>query len=222
MTSVNVTTSTATAAAATSSASSSSALSIDMDEFLGILVTQLQNQNPLEPTDVTEFTNQLVGYAQLGQQTSTNETLENLSSSITSMLTTQSAGYVGQKVEYDGAMAPVQDGSASWTYTLDGAQASTALVVTNQDGDVVWSGTGETADGEHGLSLSLSDMKDVAEGDILTLSSVSTDADNASAKNAVTAFATLDAVVFDGGVTTYQAGDAVIDPSAVLAFYGQA
>ena len=220
MTSVNVTTSTATAATATSS--SSSALSIDMDEFLGVLVTQLQNQNPLEPTDVTEFTNQLVGYAQLGQQTSTNDTLESLSSSLTSMLTTQSAGYVGQKVEYDGAMAPVQDGAASWTYTLDGEAASTALVVTNQDGDVVWSGEGETGDGEHGLSLSLSDMSGVAEGDILTLTSVSTDAESASVSNAVTAFATLDAVVFEDGVTTYQAGDAVIDPAAVLAFYGQA
>ena len=97
MTSVNVTTSTATAA--TTASSSSTALSIDMDDFLSILVTQLQNQNPLEPTDVTEFTNQLVGYAQLGQQTSTNETLESLSSSLTSMLTTQSAAYVGQKVE---------------------------------------------------------------------------------------------------------------------------
>ncbi|MBA4807783.1 flagellar hook capping FlgD N-terminal domain-containing protein [Brevundimonas sp.] len=218
MTTVNVTTS--TAAATTSS--SSSALSIDMDDFLQILVTQLQNQNPLEPTDVTEFTNQLVGYAQLGQQTSTNETLESLSSSLTSILTTQSAGYVGQKVEYDSAMAPVQDGAASWTYTLDGEAASTALVVTNQDGDVVWSGSGETGDGEHGLSLSLSDLSGVAEGDILTLTSVSTNADDTSASNAVTAFATLDAVLLADGVTSYRAGDAVIDPSAVLAFYGQA
>ena len=95
-------------------------------------------------------------------------------------------------------------------------------MVTNQDGDIVWSGEGETGDGEHGLSLSLSDMSGVEEGDILTLTSVSTDADNVSATNAVTAFATLDAVVFEDGVTTYQAGDAVIDPAAVLAFYGQA
>jgi flagellar basal-body rod modification protein FlgD len=220
MTSVNVTTTTATAPATTSSSSAST--TIDMQEFLQLMTTQLQNQDPLEPTDVNEYTNQIVSYAQLGQQTESNETLQSLSSSLTSMMTTQNAGYVGQKVEYDGAMAPVQDGSASWTYTVDGAQASTALVVTNQDGDVVWSGKGETGDGEHGLSLSLSDMSGVAEGDILTLTSVSTDADSASTSNAVTAFATLDAVVFDEGVTTYQAGDAVIDPAAVLAFYGQA
>ena len=218
MTSVTATTATTTAAAA----ASSSALAIDMDEFLGVLVTQLQNQNPLEPTDVSEFTSQLVGYAQLGQQTAMNDTLTSLSSSLTSMFTTQSAAFVGQKVEYESAMAPVQNGAASWTYTLDGAAASTALVVTNQDGDVVWNGTGDTASGEHGLSLSLSDMSGVAEGDILTLTSVSTDADNASVSNAVTAFATLNAVLFADGVTSYQAGDAIIDPSAVLAFYGQA
>lgn len=193
-----------------------------MNEFLEILVTQLQNQNPLEPTDVTEFTNQIVGYAQLGEQSTTNEKLDSLTSSLTSMVTSQNAGYVGQKVEYDSAMAPVQDGAASWSYTLDGQAASTSLVVTNQDGDVVWSGTGETGDGEHTLSLNLSDMDDAAEGDVLTLTSVSSDADGGSVSNAVTAYANIDAVLFADGETTYQAGDANIDPSIVLALYGKA
>lgn len=219
MTLVNATTTTTTAAASTASSSS---LAVDMNQFLQILVTQLQNQNPLEPTDVTEFTNQLVGYAQLGQQTLTNDALGSLSSSLTSMLTTQSAGYVGQKVEYDSAMAPVQDGAASWAYTLDADAASTALVVTNQDGAVVWSGSGETASGQHPLSLDLSDLDGVSEGDVLTLTAVSTDAEGAAASNAVTAFAALDAVLFADGSTTYQAGSAAIDPSAVVAFYGQA
>lgn len=210
----------ATTTAATSSSSSS--VSIDMDEFLQILVTQLQNQNPLEPTDVTEFTNQIVGYAQLGQQTEMNETLGSLSSSLTSMLTSQSAGYVGQKVEYDSALAPVQDGAVTWGYTLDSAASSTAVVVINQDGDVVWKGTGETGAGEHALSLKLSDLEGVSEGDVLTLTSVSSDADGASVSNDVTAYATIDAVLFADGVTTYEAGGAAIDPSIVLALYGKA
>lgn len=213
---------TGTTTAATTTASTSSSLAIDMDQFLQILVTQLQNQNPLEPTDVSEFSSQLVGYAQLGQQTLMNETLESLSSSFTSMLTSQGASYVGQTVEIDSSSAPVQDGKASWTYTVDDAAASTALVVTNQDGKVVWSGSGETASGQHDFSLSLDDLTGVAEDDILTLTSVSTDADGGSASNAVTSFAVLDAVVFSDGDTLYQAGDAVFDPSAVLAMYGKA
>ena len=35
----------------------------DFDDFLTLLTTQLQNQDPLEPTDTTEFTNQLVLFA---------------------------------------------------------------------------------------------------------------------------------------------------------------
>lgn len=215
-----ITTGTSTAAATT--AATSSSLAIDMDQFLQILVTQLQNQNPLEPTDVSEFTNQLVGYAQLGQQTLMNETLEGLASSMTSLFTTQSAGYVGQTVEIDSAQAPVQEGSAAWTYTVDEAAASTTLVVTDQNGDVVWSGTGETGSGQYDLSLDIDDLSGVEDGDILTLTSVSTDADGGSVPNAVTAFAVLDAVVFSDGDTLYQAGEAVFDPSAVLAMYGKA
>jgi len=206
----------------TSAAASSSSLAIDMDQFLQILVTQLENQNPLEPTDTSEFTNQLVGYAQLGQQTLMNETLEGLSSSITAMLTAQGASYVGQTVEIDSASAPLQNGKAAWTYTVEDAAVSTALVVTDQTGEVVWSGAGTTAPGQTDFALSLDDLSGVEEGDVLTLTSVSTDVDGGSASNAVTSFATLDAVVFSNGDTLYQAGDALFDPSAVVAMYGKA
>lgn len=206
----------------TGAAASSSSLAIDMDQFLQILVTQLENQNPLEPTDTSEFTNQLVGYAQLGQQTLMNETLEGLSSSITAMLTAQGASYVGQTVEIASASAPLQNGKAAWTYTVQDAAASTALVVTDQTGKVVWSGAGTAAPGQTDFALSLEDLSGVEDGDVLTLTSVSTNVDGSSASNAVTSFATLDAVVFSNGDTLYQAGDALFDPSAVLAMYGKA
>ena len=35
-------------------------LSADMNTFLTMLTTQLQNQDPLDPMDATEYTNQLV------------------------------------------------------------------------------------------------------------------------------------------------------------------
>lgn len=204
------------------SAAAPSSLAIDMDQFLQILVTQLENQNPLEPTDTSEFTNQLVGYAQLGQQTLMNETLGGLSSSLTALMTAQSASYVGQTVEIDSASAPLQNGKAAWTYTVEDAAASTVLVVTDPTGKVVWSGAGTAAPGQTDFALSLEDLSGVEEGDVLTLTSVSTNVDGGSAANAVTSFATLDAVVFSNGDTLYQAGDALFDPSAVLAMYGKA
>ncbi|NBW10006.1 MAG: hypothetical protein EBR82_18465 [Caulobacteraceae bacterium] len=212
--SVATTTSTSTA--------SSSALTLDMNQFLQILVTQLKTQNPLEPTDVTDFTNQLVGYAQLGQQTETNDNLAALSASLTSMLTAGGADYIGKTAEIDSTDAPVQNGSASWTYTVGSDAASTALVVTNQDADVVWSGTGETSSGQHAFSLDQADLTGVSDGDVLTLTSVSSDADGVGTVNGVTAFAKIDAVTFDSGTTGYQAGDAVISADDILKLYASA
>jgi len=217
-----MTTVSSVATTTTTAATSSSALTLDMNQFLQILVTQLKTQNPLEPTDVTDFTNQLVGYAQLGQQTATNDTLTALSSSLTAMLTAGSADYIGKTAEIDSADAPVQNGSASWTYTVGSDAAATTLAVTNQDGDVVWTGTGDATAGQHAFSLSQADLTGVEDGDVLTLTSVSSDADGVGTVNAVTAFATLDAVTFDSGVTAYQAGDAVIAADDILKLYASA
>ena len=55
--------------------------------FLTLLTTQLQNQNPLDPQDPTEFTNQLATYSGLEQQINMNTTLTTMSDSLSSLLT---------------------------------------------------------------------------------------------------------------------------------------
>ena len=55
--------------ASTSKATSSfTGLADDFDNFLTLLTTQLQHQDPLSPTDTNEFTNQLVQFANVEQQ----------------------------------------------------------------------------------------------------------------------------------------------------------
>lgn len=72
--------STATSTATTTSSAAMSSLTEDFDQFLSLLVTQLENQSPLDPMDSSELTNQLVGFAQVEQQINTNAELENISS----------------------------------------------------------------------------------------------------------------------------------------------
>lgn len=80
--------STSSAAATTSSASSSSATTnLTSNQFLSLLTTQLQNQNPLNPTDPNQFTSELVQYGALSQQIDTNAKLDTLSSTMSSILT---------------------------------------------------------------------------------------------------------------------------------------
>ena len=45
-----------------STSSSSAQLSADMNTFLQLLTTQLKYQDPMDPMDTAEFTNQLVQY----------------------------------------------------------------------------------------------------------------------------------------------------------------
>ncbi|MBT3858192.1 MAG: hypothetical protein HOF74_00020, partial [Gammaproteobacteria bacterium] len=52
-----------TGAGQTKSDASKQKLAEDMDQFMNLLVTQLQNQDPLDPMDANEFTSQLVQFA---------------------------------------------------------------------------------------------------------------------------------------------------------------
>ena len=49
----------------------------DFDDFLKLLTTQLQHQDPLSPLETAEFTNQLVGFANVEQQVAQNRSVEN-------------------------------------------------------------------------------------------------------------------------------------------------
>jgi flagellar basal-body rod modification protein FlgD len=73
---------------ASKTTSTSSNDSLDKDAFLQLLVTQMQYQDPLEPTDNTEYMSQLAQFSQL-------EAMNNLSSSFS---TTQGLNLVGQYV----------------------------------------------------------------------------------------------------------------------------
>jgi flagellar basal-body rod modification protein FlgD len=69
-----------TAASSTSSTSSSSSFSAD--DFLSLLVEQLQNQDPLNPTDTSEIMSQMVSFASYQQEAEANTTLGEMSTTL--------------------------------------------------------------------------------------------------------------------------------------------
>lgn len=133
-----VTSATSTSAAATSqSAASRATIANNFDTFLLLLTTQLKNQNPLDPLDTNQFTQQLVQFAGVEQQIRTNESLEALVNlNKTSQLST-AMSYVGATVTADGATSTLKQGVATWYVTAPRA-ASATINVSDSTGNVVF------------------------------------------------------------------------------------
>ncbi|MEM7288880.1 MAG: flagellar hook assembly protein FlgD [Pseudomonadota bacterium] len=62
----------------TTSSAASQTSTVDYDAFLQLLVTQLQNQDPTEPTDNAELMSQLASFSSVEQQVQTNNRLDEL------------------------------------------------------------------------------------------------------------------------------------------------
>lgn len=72
----------------------------------------MQNQNPLDPLDTNQFTQQLVQFAQVEQQLKSNDQLASLVSIEKTAQSTQALVFVGQTVAVDGSTAHF-DGSST-------------------------------------------------------------------------------------------------------------
>jgi len=76
--------------------------SLGQDEFLLLLVTQLQNQDPLNPMDSKEFTSQLAQFSSLEQMTRMNTTLASIRETQNGLSYMQAASYIGKNVTAQG------------------------------------------------------------------------------------------------------------------------
>src|SRR5947207_2142270 len=109
-------------AAGTSSAATpivnKQSLASNFTTFLQLLTTQLKNQNPLDPLDTNQFTQQLVQFAQVEQQLKQNEQLATLVSLEKSAQATTALAFVGSTVAVDGTTAALTKGQATWSFTV--------------------------------------------------------------------------------------------------------
>ena len=130
--------------------SSSQTLSADMNTFLTLLTTQLKYQDPLDPMDTAEFTNQLVQYSNVEQSIQMNDKLNNLLSLGIANLGAQAVSYIGKTAQVLGDVMPLQDGKAKATYTLNKDVQSVSVMVKDMNGKVVYSSAGQgTTAGTH-------------------------------------------------------------------------
>ena len=75
-----------------------SQLGNDYNKFLTLLTAQIQNQDPLEPVDSTQFVAQLAQLSQVEQAVQTNTQLETLSSQISGLLNLGGTDLMGPRL----------------------------------------------------------------------------------------------------------------------------
>ncbi len=119
---------------------SGSTLAGNFQTFLQMLTTQLQNQNPLDPLDTNQFTQQLVQFASVEQQLKTNDQLASLVALQQTTQATQALTFVGKTAVVDGSTAALSNSNATWV--LDVPSSGTMDVsITNSSGQTVFSGS---------------------------------------------------------------------------------
>jgi flagellar basal-body rod modification protein FlgD len=142
----SATNTTGTGRAATDSAQ----LNDNLNRFLTLLITQLQHQDPLQPMDANEFTQQLVQFASVEQQIYQNANLEKLLALQNATQASNLINYIGSAVETEGNDLRLDEGGGAFAhYTLPEAALETQIVVRDEKGRAVFSARGETSAGSH-------------------------------------------------------------------------
>jgi flagellar basal-body rod modification protein FlgD len=135
-----VSTTTTSGASTVSGAVDDQMIASNFTTFLQLLTTQLKNQNPLDPLDTNQFTQQLVEFAQVEQQMKSNDQLSSLVSLEKSAQASTALAYVGSTVVVDGSTSPLSNGSATWN--LNVTKPSTATItIKDGSGQTAYTGT---------------------------------------------------------------------------------
>jgi flagellar basal-body rod modification protein FlgD len=130
------------------SVDASTKLTQDYTTFLKLLTTQLQNQDPLEPMDSAQFTQQLVQYSAVEQQISSNKKLDSLISLQNNNSAGSALGYLGKEVEISGNGMNVTGNGGKFSYEMVSKPDTISITVKDSQGQPVRTFTPKPADGK--------------------------------------------------------------------------
>jgi flagellar basal-body rod modification protein FlgD len=104
---------------------------LDQDTFLQLLVLQMQNQDPLAPTDNTQMIAQLAQFSSLEQMNNLNTSFNTLSGNINQLNFVSAGALLGRTVAGNDATGTLQEGKVERVY-LDSTSGSVYLQVNGQ------------------------------------------------------------------------------------------
>jgi len=122
----------------TPTTTNSTSSTMGKDAFLQLLVTQMKNQNPLDPQDNTQFVSQLAQFSSLESMQNLTASVDSISTSYQSSQALQASSLVGRSVIVDAGATNVDTTKGmSGQVVIPAATTATTIKISNSDGVVV-------------------------------------------------------------------------------------
>lgn len=109
----------------------------DSDQFIKLLVAQVQNQDPLNPTDGTQFISQLAQLTQVEQAVQTNASLEALTATLGMSTALNQTAMIGREVTTVSETFILGAVGGRFSYEFGRSPAAVSAVITDAAGNVV-------------------------------------------------------------------------------------
>ena len=189
------------------------------DDFLNLLITQLQNQDPLNPTDSTEFTAQLAQFSSLEQLNNVNTNLEQLQNFQASANNSQAVSLLGKEITTNGNFLQLTDGGpVGFDLSLSGDAATVVSSVYDSTGGFVKSFESQNmAAGQHTLFWDGTDRDgNPAVDGSYTFEILAADADGHDIKTETFFTGTVDKVTFENNTPFLISGNQKIAVGDVI------
>jgi len=196
--------------------SAQTSLAGDQTTFIKLLTAQLRNQDPLSPLDANQFTQQLVVMTGVQQQILTNQLMNQL---IKSQSSIDPVNLIGKTVTAATPSTTLQGGKADWSYSLDGPAEDVSLQVVDNLGRLVWQSTpGTQGAGEHAVSWNGKSLSGVQQpdGGVYTLQVAAKDAGGSRVPSSVFVKGVATSVDQIGGQVLINVGGAKVPASSIL------
>lgn len=195
----------------------SAKLADDFSDFLTLLTTQLQNQDPLDPMDSGEFTNQLVAFTGVEQQIRTNQNLEQLNALTQLNNIGNIAGYIGYDALIEAPFGDHTTDGIQWQYSQGKTANETTLQVLDEDDNLVYEASGENGIGLHEFNWDGKDNNGnvVAAGNY-QLKITAEDAEGKALTAGIAVQETITSVNTASGVPTFKVGPNTVPQTDII------
>lgn len=125
---------------------------LDKDAFMRLLVAQLANQDPMSPSDPSEFVAQLSQFSSLEQLVNLKEGMDLLAVTETAGTSAQMVSFIGKSVQFGDAAIPWKPGDAPVTTRFELSESAkdvTVRIVDAKGNEVERRSLGARPGGEH-------------------------------------------------------------------------